>query len=279
MYDSNEEEEVVENNALLLGMVFSASNMTEINTLEKGDRERCRALEENNIKVYTMDSQHDVTMAMAGKHIHHNFCNVGALLEMDKIWRGTSFKYIIMDYFYTSTSFCNESWRKSMFTTTLPMLAAKGAIKLHGEVWLPNITRIRTWLDRLWPTYLSKWYTKQLVDDPMLNPLYEASQKVENNQKESKESFSNEAALKALPSAPFIMLKCIISGDGLETDEVAGCGSLLSRIMPSPILKSIQSTTTAETGTTTTTTTKCNANCYVLKRGGEGGSGTRDGGD
>ena len=116
-----------------------------------------------------------------------------------------------------------------MYTVTLPILAAKGAIPLHGEVWLPNINCIGERLERLRDT-LCTWFTIHLITDPMDNPLYRATQTVATELVADGNTFTNASALNELPKGvPFIMLHCIKSGDSLGTNQTAGCGSLLDR--------------------------------------------------
>ena len=101
-----------------------------------------------------------------------------------------------------------------MYTVTLPTLAGKGAIPLHGEVWLPNIRCIDNRLKRLKDS-LGTWFTIHKVADPMDKPLYRATQTVATELIADGNTFTNASALKKLPKDyPFIMLRCIKSGKG-----------------------------------------------------------------
>jgi hypothetical protein len=62
----------------------------------------------------------------------------------------------------------------------------------------------------------------------MENPLFRASAKVQHDLIADGNTFTNDTALRELPKdAPFIVLRCIRSGDGLEHNQAQGCGSLI----------------------------------------------------
>ena len=65
-----------------------------------------------------------------------------------------------------------------MYTVILPTMAAKGTTPLHGEVWLPHIQCIADRQEKLWVS-LQQYFRKQLIADPNENPLYRATQNVE----------------------------------------------------------------------------------------------------
>jgi hypothetical protein len=217
--------------ALLLGMVFTNDEGLRFGHQLERDGLRCRALEDYGAEVYTIDTMHAPSLAVHGKHIQHDFCHVGVLGEMDKTWRGKTFTFIIMDYNRTPTSWYSERWNHKMYTMILPTLACKGALKVDGEIWLPNIPNIKEDLEKIWYSHLKHWYSRPVqVNDPSFNPLYTASQNVEDKLRCTvKSSFCNASALKELnKKSPFIMLKCVKSGNGLQPNEAAGCGSLIT---------------------------------------------------
>jgi hypothetical protein len=126
--------------ALLPGMVFTSPSLMKSKLQLTRDRIRCRALEcTEQVVVYTIDVGYDVSQAGHGRHICHDFANIGLLGKMDGQWTGRTFIYILMDCFYTPSTWHTERWNEEMYTVTLPIIAAKGAIQLHGEVWLPHI--------------------------------------------------------------------------------------------------------------------------------------------
>jgi len=74
---------------------------------------------------------------------------------------------------------------------------------------------------------LQQYFSKQLIADPNENPLYRATQSVEE-ELEADRTFTNASSLRSLPSDyPFIKLTCIKSGDKLGSTHKAGCGSLV----------------------------------------------------
>lgn len=206
--------------ALLLGMVYTADSYMRSKLQLTRDGIRCRALERSEqVAVYTIDVGHDVSQAQHGRYICYDFANIGLLGKMDEQWIGLTFRYILMDYFYTPSAWHAERWNEQMYTVTLPILAAKGPIPLHGEVWLPHINCIAERLDRLWE-YLEKWFTKHYIGNPMQNPLFRATEKVTD---------------ELTADLPFIVLRCITSGDGLEYNQSAGCGSLMNNTSEAPL--------------------------------------------
>jgi hypothetical protein len=69
-----------------------------------------------HICTYTIDVSHEEDKAETGKHICHDFTKYGVLGKMDEAWAGQSFKYVIMDCFYTPSSWHDERWGETMYT-------------------------------------------------------------------------------------------------------------------------------------------------------------------
>jgi hypothetical protein len=113
---------------------------------------------------------------------------------MDRQWSGQVFRHVIMDYFYTPSPWHEERWNEAMYTTILPIMAAKGAIPIHGEVWLPNIDCISDRLHRL-SACLQPWFTTHEISNPMANPLYRATQTVAMDLTADGNPFTNETAM------------------------------------------------------------------------------------
>ena len=154
---------------------------------------------------------------------------------MDTTWKGLIFQSIILDYFYTPNSWHALHFSERMYTIILPKLAAKGAIAIGGEVWLPHIPCIQERIQRLW-TSLEPWFSKHEIADPTNNPLFEASRNVEAQILQSGDRFTNGSALVSLDkNFPFIMLRCICSGTDLNANQSAGCGNLVSEMMTNGI--------------------------------------------
>ena len=119
-----------------------------------------------------------------------------------------------------------------MYTVILPILASKGAIAVGGEVWLPHIPCIAERLCRLWSSLASR-FSKHFIADTSRNPLFVASHNVEAQILAKGDRFTNGSALISLDKKfPFIVLRCINSGDQLQTNQKPGCGSLVSELKP-----------------------------------------------
>ena len=128
---------------------------------------RCRAFERTEQEtVFTIDKNHNVDKGEEGRHICHDFGNHGVLRCMDRQWSGQVFQHVIIDYFYTPGAWHAERWNEAMYSVTLPIMAAKGAIPIHGEVWLPNIDCISDRLHRL-SASLQPWFTTHMISNPM----------------------------------------------------------------------------------------------------------------
>ena len=211
--------------ALLLGMIYTNDENLKYGLQLQRDGLRCRALEQtSNLKVFTIDMTHEESQANNGQHVTHDFTKLGVLGRMDDMWRGKVFHYVVMDYFRSPNSWSQERWPDTMYTQILPMLATKGAISLEGEIWFPNSESIANSIHKNWEV-LKTWFVKVAVADPMNNPLFKASKTIEVELR--KVTYFQESVLENLPKeAPFIVLKCIKSGDGLLTNEIRGCGSL-----------------------------------------------------
>ena len=86
---------------------------------------RCQSLHDNlHHSVYTIDTGHEARQAVAGKHICHDFTDVGVLEKMDRCWYGLTFQYIVLDYFYCPNTWHQQHFSETMYTTVLPVLAA-----------------------------------------------------------------------------------------------------------------------------------------------------------
>jgi hypothetical protein len=192
---------------------------------------RCESLEKNAQQlVYTIDTGHAASLAVAGHHIQHDFTTAGVLEEMDRIWPGLVFHYIILDYFNTPNSWHKLHFLKTIYTEILPILAAEGAIPIGKEEGLPRIPCIEDRLNRLWD-FLAPWFSRHSIPDPSLNPLYRATVLVENDILASGDRFTNGSALISLDQeSPFIMLRYTSSGDRLAPHQSVACRSLVSEL-------------------------------------------------
>ena len=147
-----------------------------------------------------------------------------ALVEMDKHWKGIAFSHVIMDYFYTPTSWHEEHWKEDMYTMTLNTMAERGAMLPGCEIWLPHVRCIDERLECLRPRLSQQFEPECSVSDPYLNPLYTATQSIDDVLKQIG-NFNNSTALEELHTiSPFILLKC----REYDSDHLpaAGCGHL-----------------------------------------------------
>ena len=85
---------------------------------------RCESLENNTTHlVYTIDIGHAPRLAVDGRHIMQDFTDAGVVAEMDRLWTGLVFQYIILDYFYTPNSWHEQYFSETIYTEVLPILS------------------------------------------------------------------------------------------------------------------------------------------------------------
>lgn len=101
-----------------------------------------------------------------------------------------------------------ERWTANFWKNTLPMLADNDLLKKGGQLWLPNLgcvqESIETYRDEI-----MMHYTIKAVEDPLLNPLYAASENVEMELLRCPDALTNETQLRPLLSYsknPFLVL-------------------------------------------------------------------------
>ena len=88
------------------------------------------------------------------------------------------------------------------------MLAENNLLKKGGQLWLPNLECVEESIDEFRDEIL-KYYTILALDDPMLNPLYAATETVEQELLRCPDSLTNETQLRPLLSyskTPFLVL-------------------------------------------------------------------------
>ena len=72
---------------LLLGMVYTKSELMNSKRQLTRDGIRCRALEHTEqVRAYTIDVTHNAGQAEEGRHISHDFARPRVLSEMDAHW-------------------------------------------------------------------------------------------------------------------------------------------------------------------------------------------------
>ena len=90
---------------LCLGMVFS-EEMEPKRGQEFRDRVRCEAMEEAGYSVFTLDNKHKDYTLGNDKHCTANFSDARRMFKsINSRWKGKSFDYIILDYFFSPVSY------------------------------------------------------------------------------------------------------------------------------------------------------------------------------
>ena len=96
-------------NALLLGMVYTRLSLMKCKRQLTRDGIRCRAFEQSELsKVFSIDNTHTIDQGEDGRHICQNFTKPSVLGRMDSQWAGLVFRHVIMDYFYTPSTWHEE---------------------------------------------------------------------------------------------------------------------------------------------------------------------------
>ena len=196
-------------NALLLGMVFS-EEFEPKRGQEYRDRVRCEALEELGYTVYTLDNKHEDVTLGHNKHCQANFADARRMFRSIKTrWGGVSFDYIILDYFFSPVGWARERWTEALFTQTLPQFATENVLSKDGEIWLPNLECVQELMESFADVLLPH-YTWELVAEPLENPLYLATDAIEEDLMRCPDTLTNETQirpLRAFSKTPFYRLR------------------------------------------------------------------------
>jgi hypothetical protein len=97
---------------------------------------------------------------------------------MQEAWSGNmSFDLIILDYFFLPAGWAAHRWTQKFFSDTLPTLVEWGILKPGGSLWLPHVSHTEEMVSEF-SQFLANKYDWELVSDPMLNPLYSATERV-----------------------------------------------------------------------------------------------------
>ena len=117
-----------------------------------------------------------------------------------------------MNDHYLSTrrqiGWARERWTSNFWRITLPMLAENDLLKIGGKVWLPNLECVEDSINEF-RAEIEKYYTVEAVANPHLNPLYAATETVEQELLRCPDSLTNETQLRPLLSysnTPFLAL-------------------------------------------------------------------------
>ena len=88
------------------------------------------------------------------------------------------------------------------------MLAENDLLKIGGKIWLPNLECVEDSINEF-RVEINRYYTVEAVADPHLNPLYAATETVEQELLRCPDSLTNETQLRPLLSysnTPFLVL-------------------------------------------------------------------------
>ena len=88
------------------------------------------------------------------------------------------------------------------------MLAENNLLKKGGKLWLPNLDCVQCSLDEF-SSEITKYFEIERVEDPMKNPLYAATENVEDELLRCPDALTNETQIRPLliySKAPFLAL-------------------------------------------------------------------------
>ena len=88
------------------------------------------------------------------------------------------------------------------------MLAENNLLQKGGKLWLPNLGCVQDSIDSF-RSEITKYYVIEVVDNPLDNPLYKASEKVTSELLRCPDALTNETQLRPLLSyskSPFLVL-------------------------------------------------------------------------
>jgi hypothetical protein len=82
-----------------------------------------------------------------------------------------------------------------LFENTLPLFATQGIISKSGKIWIPNLSCTSELLEN-YSASLSPYYTWHLAEDAKSNPLYLATEDVEEELLQCPDSLTNETQIR-----------------------------------------------------------------------------------
>jgi len=227
--------------SLLLGMVYSKQDRPTRGQ-EYRDRVRCEAMENIGYHVRTLDDKHDDSHLE--KHCQANFSDTRRMLESMKVkWERISFDFVILDYFFSPVTslfllllrfnidevfmilfvqvgWARHRWTDPLFTATFPNLAKDGHLAKGCQIWLPNIHCIEVSLCEF-HNNLIPFYTIRKEKDPKMNPLFLATEQVEDKLLMCPDALTNVTQLRPIlefSNEPFYVLE--LRGVFLEYQEM-----------------------------------------------------------
>lgn len=240
-------------NVLLLGMVYAHAATAPKRGQEFRDRVRCHALSNLGYRVFTLDDKHDDEKIP--EHVRANFADSRRMLQcIRKKWSTTApdghvelpkFKSIMLDYFFCPLGWARTRWDIKFFRDTLPLLASEGLLLPGGTIWLPNLPCISGPLDDMY-SFLSTMYAISVPQDYQSgNPLYEATDHVEDELKRCPDILTNETQVRTLltySDRPFICLT--LRSDWWKnfsaTNSISSIRSSASSLTSTPVKKTAE---------------------------------------
>lgn len=198
--------------ALLLGMVFSEEQEPKRGQ-EFRDRVRCEAMQDLGYSVFTLDNKHSDVSLKNGRHCQANFADARRMFKsIEDRWGMTiQFDSIVLDYFFSPVGWARERWTDNLFRETLPQFVTDDVLKESGSLWLPNLKCVEELIIEH-AEVLIKYYTWELVKDPLRNPLYLATEAIEDELLKCPDSLTNETQIRPLDdfsATPFYEFKPI----------------------------------------------------------------------
>jgi hypothetical protein len=166
---------------LLIGMVYSKLELGS--ALRRGqlerDGRRCLAIEQQaqGSCVFTLDTNHecDDDYVKPDRHYQGNISDYRRIrTSFLKGGRHAAFDQIIVDYIHMPPCYMDCVLSEKFFKTTLTGLVNDNMLRVTGEIWIPNIGRCGEYLEQ-YASSLKQYYQVELVTNPMLNPLYAAT--------------------------------------------------------------------------------------------------------
>lgn len=206
--------------ALLLGMVYSTETSPKRGQGYR-DRVRCDALANLGYDVYTMDDKHGEDEALPDRHMQANFADTSRMWRtMQRKWRNDkdrSFDLIVLDYFFSPAGWVQERWTEKFFKTTMPHFAKHNVLSQGGVLWLPHLEHVDTMIDDN-SAELADYFVWDLVKDPSENPLYLATDDVNEELLSCPDNLTNATQIvpfQEMGGGPFYCFRRI---DGLHID-------------------------------------------------------------
>ncbi len=208
-------ENLPQQSVLLLGMFYSQGVYLQPNRGQGfRDAVRCSALEVLGYEVKSLDDKHTEEEyydgELPGKHCTANFADARRMSQSlrNSITFLREFDHIILDYFFSPAGWARTRWTDNFFKDTIPRLAEDELIRRGGQFWLPNLECVAQAL-REFRIPIETHYEVEFVKDLGRNPLFAATERVEDELLRCPDKLTNETQLRpllAFSDTPFLVL-------------------------------------------------------------------------